>query len=499
MASIEPLRRRRVCRAKTAARMRPPPRPKQAAIRPPGNAAVATLTALALVLALEGCGRRAHDGSALTPVERIRQSGRLIVLTRNAPTTYYQGREELEGFEYELARSFARFLGVDAEFKILDNTSEILEAINNNEGHIAAAGLTRTSEREAYYIFGPEYQMVEQQVVCRRGRRLPDNVAELAERSITIIANSSYEERLTELRQERPELTWATTHDMETEQIMEAVWEEEVDCTIADSNIVAINRRYYPELAVAFSISEKQPLSWVVAPEYVELQPLIYEWRRQRDIQWRIDQLLERYYGYAELFDYVDLRAFQRRIGQRLPNYQRYFDEAAAETGFSWTLLAAQAYQESHWEPTARSPTGVRGMMMLTRRTARQMGVLDRLDPRESVIGGARYLRRLYDRLPEETVEPDRTWLALAAYNVGYGHLMDARILARRQDLDPNLWRSLRQTLPLLSKRQYYKTVRYGYARGREPVRYVQRIRDFQDILERRQMVELGEGELLKE
>ncbi len=462
-----------------------------------GWAALATAVCF-LAAITAGCGRneKTHE---LTAIERIQRSGKLVVLTRNAPTTYYQGKEELEGFEYELAASFAGYLGVTPEFKTLDTTSEILEAISAGQGHIAAAGLTRTTEREAYYIFGPDYQSVRQQVVCRRDRRLPRNVAELSERSITIIANSSYEERLNQLRVDHPELTWSATHEMETEQIMEAVWEGEIDCTIADSNIVSINRRYYPELAVGLSLSEKESLAWVIAPEFAGLQPLLHDWIAQRDVQWKLDLLRERYYGYVEIFDYVDVRAYQRRLANRLPMYEAYFREAAAQTGFGWTLLAAQSYQESHWEASARSPTGVRGMMMLTRRTARQMGVLDRLDPRESVLGGARYLKRLYDRLPETVAEPDRTWLALAAYNVGYGHLMDARTLAERQDLDPNLWRNLRQTLPLLSKRAYYKTVRFGYARGREPVRYVQRIRDFRDMLERKELAKLNEEDLGRE
>ncbi len=442
-----------------------------------GALVVGTLLAIGLTLS---CSRQPPPDL----VQQIKDSGYLVILTRNAPTTYYQGREETEGFEYELASAFAAYLGVKPVFRTMDSTADILEAIEAGEGHIAAAGLTRTPEREARYIFGPDYQMVRQQVVCRRGDFLPRHVAHLLEKELIIVANSSYEERLKELKLEYPDLSWEATREMEIEQIMEQVWSGEIDCTIADANIVSINRRYHPELEAPFSISDKQPLAWVVAPKYAALVPEMEKWLMEMVQSWALDELLERYYGYTELFDYVDIKRFHRRIDQRLPRFQEDFQAAAARFGFSWTLLAAQAYQESHWDVYAKSPTGVRGIMMLTRRTARQVGVVDRLNPKESIMGGAKYMADLYERLPKSIKDPDRTWMALASYNVGFGHVMDARTLARQAGLDPNSWRSVQDMLPRLSRREYYKKTRFGYARGREPVRYVQRIRDFQNILE---------------
>lgn len=420
------------------------------------------------------------------PVADIQAQGKLIVLTRNAPTTYYRNREdEKAGFEYELAASYAEFLDVELELRLMDSTAAILTAIANNEGHFAAAGLTRTLNREQRFVFGPDYQEVRQQVVCGRGQPPPAEVEDLLDRRITIIGNSSYEEELVRLREFFPELGWTTVNDMETEQILERVWQGLEDCTVADSNIVAINRRYYPELKVGFSLTGEQPLAWVLAPKYAGLRPTMEAWLDQEEQAWRLDELLERYYGYVEIFDYVDIKRYLRRIRERLPLYEARFKEASLRYGIEWTLLAAQSYQESHWNPRARSPTGVRGMMMLTLRTSKQMGVTNRLDPDESILGGAKYLRRMMRRLPDSIQEPDRTWFALAAYNVGFGHLMDARKLAEEEGLDPNSWRDLQTVLPWLSKRQYYKRTRYGYARGREPVRYVQRIRDFKDILDR--------------
>jgi len=197
----------------------------------------------------------------------------------------------------------------------------------------------------------------------------------------------------------------------------------------------------------------------------------------------RLAELMERYYGHTDRFDYVGTRTYLRHIDARLPRYREYFEAAAAEYGFDWRLLAAMGYQESHWNPRAVSPTGVRGIMMLTNSTAEAMGVADREDPVESIRGGARYLRRILDRMPDDIPEPDRTWMALAAYNVGLGHLEAARRIAETRDLDPHRWADVRDSLPLLTQEKWYRRVRSGYARGWEPVRYVDNIRRYLEVL----------------
>jgi membrane-bound lytic murein transglycosylase F len=184
------------------------------------------------------------------------------------------------------------------------------------------------------------------------------------------------------------------------------------------------------------------------------------------------------------VFDYVDTRVYIRRIDRRFPKFRTYFRQAAEKYDLPFALLAAQGYQESHWRPDARSPTGVRGIMMLTRTTAKSLGVGNRLDPRQSIFGGAKYLARMKERFSDEVSEPDRTWLALAAYNVGRAHLHDAQKLAREQGVSPHHWRSMKHILPLLAQKRYYRDLKYGYARGTEPVRYVRRIREYRHVLE---------------
>jgi membrane-bound lytic murein transglycosylase F len=161
------------------------------------------------------------------------------------------------------------------------------------------------------------------------------------------------------------------------------------------------------------------------------------------------------------------------------------FLDASVRYQLSWELLAAQAYQESHWKAQAESPTGVRGVMMLTEETAASMGIQDRGDPAKSIHGGAKYLAHLLKRMPKSITGENRIKFALAAYNVGMGHLHDAQELARIQGKDPNSWQSLRETLPLLAEKRYYKTLTYGYARGQEPVQYVAAILTYRDILEK--------------
>jgi len=194
-------------------------------------------------------------------------------------------------------------------------------------------------------------------------------------------------------------------------------------------------------------------------------------------------QLVERYYGHVGDFDYVGNRIFRCHIYSRLPEYRPVFEQAAAATGLDWRLLAAVAYQESHWDPNAVSPTGVRGIMMLTRATARHLGIEKRTDPIQSIQGGARYLRKQIDKIPDRIPEPDRTWLALASYNIGFGHLEDARIITQRRSGNPDSWMDVKESLPLLRNPKWYKKTRYGYARGNEAAIYVENIRSYYQIL----------------
>nr|NIS38703.1 transporter substrate-binding domain-containing protein [Candidatus Saccharibacteria bacterium]NIV04247.1 transporter substrate-binding domain-containing protein [Calditrichia bacterium]NIV99860.1 transporter substrate-binding domain-containing protein [Candidatus Saccharibacteria bacterium]NIW78915.1 transporter substrate-binding domain-containing protein [Calditrichia bacterium] len=289
-------------------------------------------------------------------ISQIKDKGELVVLIRNAPTIYYEGPQKPKGFEYELMAAFAEHLGVDLRLKVYAGIGELLAAIENKEGDLATGAITRTEEREDTYVFGPDYYTVQQVAVYRGGMKRPENIEDLANFEIQIIAESSYDERLRQLKEEYPDLEWETTDELSTEQLLYQVWRGELECTIADQNIVAINRRYYPGIEVAFPIGEEQSLAWVLNEDLSELGSVLEDWLDDFDEAGSLARLRDKYYGYVEIYDFVDLREFHKRIRWRLPVYRKWFQEAAEKYNIPWTLLAAQAYQESHWNKRAKSP-----------------------------------------------------------------------------------------------------------------------------------------------
>jgi len=412
------------------------------------------------------------------------KDGELVVISRESPTTLYQDNEGPAGPEYDYLKSFAEFLGVELRLEMRDHDRDVLSSISNDEGHVAAAGMTFYPPLEDQgYVFGPGYQDVDIHVVCRRshGKR-PRSVEELSDVDLVVVADSTYESRLFELQAEFPDLSWESEEKLNVDDLLQLVWRKKIDCTIANSSEINIKRRLYPELQVAFTIEENQSLAWNLSPEWEVLADAIDQWLAVIENNGTLLVLKERHYN-VEKFDYVDMRTFIRRMKSRLPKLVPLFDKAEQKYDIPWTLLAAQAYQESHWNRRAKSPTGVRGIMMLTLTTAKEMGVESRLDAEQSIMGGAKYLSRLEARIPDTVEGEDRWWYALAAYNVGMGHLKDARSLAIDLDLDPDNWRDLKGVLPLLAQKKYYKDLKYGFARGAEPVSYVRQIRNYQNIL----------------
>lgn len=430
------------------------------------------------------CSCSMEDGRS---IEEIQKSGKLVILTRNAPTTYYfDSNEKATGPEYEMAEAFAKNLGVETEYIVFNTNHETLEALEKGQGDLAAAGMAKTKIRNARFLFGPIYEEARQQIVCHNGMKHTREVNDLVGLKLVVPKNSSFEETLNHFKKSLPSLVWESSDELNSEQLLEKIWRAEIDCTAVDSRITSINRRYFPELIVAFELTKAKPLAWVLRPNNSDLQKALETWFKVFKSNGEMNQIKERYYGFIKKFDFVDTVAFHNAIEERYRKYQHLFDEAAQQHDLDKFLLAAHSYQESHWKPKARSPTGVRGIMMLTLPTAKSLGVKSRLDPYENIMAGAKHFSDLLKNINQEVTEPDRTWLALAAYNIGRGHLHDAQELARRLEKNPYLWSDLRDVLPLLSNKKYYKTLKYGYARGREPVKYVQRIRNYADILQRK-------------
>lgn len=418
-------------------------------------------------------------------LEKIRQQGEITILTRNSPTTYYEGPDGKTGFEYDLATLFAGYLGVELNIQLPNSFNDLFPMINGNQADLIAAGLTVTEARKSLVRFAPPYQEITQQLIYRIGNKRPKSVEGIIGGRLEVVAGSSFEERLRELKSQYPDLSWTATETQDVDYLLQKVAAGEIDYTVVDSNEFEHHLRFYPELRAGFNISEPQQLAWAFRTDRQDdaLYNAAVEFFKEIQENGTLTRLLERHYSYVQGYKPVETTLFLKHIQERLPPYQFMFMEAGARHGFDWRLLAALAFQESHWLTNAVSPTGVRGMMMLTEKTAGQMKVMNRLDARESIMGGAAYLKLLHDGLPEDIYEPDRTWMALAAYNVGAGHLEDARKITETQGGDPHKWVDVRKHLPLLSKREWYRKTRFGYARGREPVVYVRNIRRYYDIL----------------
>jgi len=419
-----------------------------------------------------------------TQLERVQDKGVLRVLTRNSGTTYYEGTYGPTGVEYDLAAGFAHYLGVKLAIQVPDTLSQILQDIQSGDADMAAAGLTVTDERRRLYNFSTSYQRITPQLVYRTGTPSPQNLDDL-HGSFEVVADSSHAERLRALQGEYPNMSFVENSELESDQLLNLVWEQVIDYTVADSNEVAISRRFYPELRVAFDISSPEPLAWAFPPgDDHSLVDKANEYLQSLRENGQLDRILEKYYVYVADFDYVGTRRYMQHIEQRLPQFRSWFEQAGKQAGVDWRLVAAIGYQESHWNPQAVSPTGVRGLMMLTQDTMKQLGIdASRHDAQASIEGGARYIAQVKKRLPKRIKEPARTWMALAAYNIGFGHLEDARVLAQEDGADPNKWTDVKKYLPRLSQKKWYKKTRHGYARGHEPVRYVENIRSYYDIL----------------
>ncbi len=432
---------------------------------------------LALVIGTSGT-------HSLTHLEQIQARGKLLMLTINGATTYYWGPEGETGFEFELARKFARNLGVTLEVVLKPNLVDLFPALENGQGDFIAANLTSSAERQAELRFGPRYDEVKPVVVYRRGNPRPAQLDDLVDGELAIIAGSTYEDILLEARNNGLELEYRPFDNSSIEDVFEKISSGEVDYTIIDSNILALNQRFFPAVRRAFEVDQAQSLAW--AGRNRDDDTLVQAMRTfftHIEMDDRLAMLKARHYDHVELYEAVGTFHFMQLMSTRLPDLRPWFEDAAELYDLDWRLLAAVGYQESHWDPDAVSSTGVRGVMMLTRRTAEQLGVDNRRDPEESIDGGARYIRAMIDRVPERVEDPDRLWLALAAYNMGYGHLEDARRLTQARGGDPDRWIDVRESLPLLTQEQHFRNTRFGYAPGYQALHFVESIRTFYEIL----------------
>ncbi|WPR87432.1 membrane-bound lytic murein transglycosylase MltF [Klebsiella aerogenes] len=405
--------------------------------------------------------------------------GELRVSTINSPLTYAAINNKDYGLDYELAKRFADYLGVKLKVTVRQNISQLFDDLDAGKTDMLAAGLVYNTERVKNYQAGPTYYSVSQQLVYRVGGNRPRTLAGINAEQLAIAPGHVALNDLQALKESKyPDLNWRVDEKRGTTALMQAVIDGTLEYTVADSVAVSLFQRVHPELAVALDISDEQPVTWFSEKsEDNSLSAAMLDFFNSMNEDGTLARLEEKYLGHGNDFDYVDTRTFLRAVQNTLPDLKPLFEKYARQ--IDWRLLAAIAWQESHWDPQATSPTGVRGMMMLTRNTAQSLGLTDRTDAEQSLDGGMRYLQDMMAKVPEAIPKEERIWFALAAYNMGYAHMLDAMALTKKQKGNPNSWSDVKQHLPLLSQKPYYSRLKYGYARGHEAYAYVENIRKY--------------------
>ncbi len=443
----------------------------------PGPALVIWLLLLA---ALSGCAQR-------DSLDRILERGELRVVSRNSPTTWYTDKNGTTGFEYALAGEFAESLGVELVMVPAYSLPDIFQRLDRDDADLAAAGLSLGDQRAAHFAHSVAYAEDRPQVIYVSGTFRPREPEAMQGMSVVTLAGATHNGLLEALRRDGlHKLSWREINAPDAMELLDQVNFGKAQLAVVPASEFAVQKGLYPRLKVAFDLGPPRELVWYLRSrgDQRRLQERVNAFLEEKAASGELAALRSEQFSQGREVASISSRRFSRKMRDTLPEYQELIRKVAAEYKMDWTMLAAIAYQESHWDPLARSPTGVRGMMMLTEPTALELGVKNRLDPAESLRGGARYLKLLKRRLPERIRDPDRTYLALAAYNIGRAHLEDARVLTQRQGGNPDLWSDVMLRLPLLENPKYYTELKYGYARGQEAATYVRNIRHYRSILE---------------
>jgi membrane-bound lytic murein transglycosylase F len=429
--------------------------------------------ALALLLTLYACHHA--EQSALADW----QNGELVVLEDAQPLS-----ADVQ-FNHELAVLFADYLHVKLAVVPVD-VADAQSMLAQHRAHLAAIGW-RSNTAVSGLVFAPSYQTIAEQLVFNDDLDTPKNIADILKLRIAVVAGSAQEAVLEELKRSNPSLHWESRREVGIGNLLDEVAEGILDVTLANQQQFSLAKNFHNNLNTArFVIAAPSQLAWAFATDSdIKLREQAAQFFSDIRKDGRLPRLIDRFYGFNQRLAPLDSATFLEQIDKTLPRYRKLFEEAAHWSGLEWQLIAALAYQESHWNPRATSPTNVRGMMMLTEDTADQLHVENRLDARQSTLAGAHYLATIRDQLPLRITEPDRTWMALAAYNQGYGHLEDARVLTQRMGMNADRWVDVKKWMPKLTQERHFSGLKHGYARGGEAVILVENIRMYYDMLKR--------------
>lgn len=422
-----------------------------------------------------------HLKPATTALQQVQQRGTLILVGTSGPTTFQETADGARGFQYELARLFAEELGVELVLDDTPDTTGVLNAIRRNKADIAITGLATDDPRLKRLRVAEPYMAVSEQLIQRLDKPIPARFDDVESARIGVVAGSTEAERLKAMTRWRPDLTVIEFGDTDPLLLLDQVASGELDYVAMNSSEFDARRALFPNLGVSLNLQDNSELGWAfVKTRDQTLFRAAQAFLARKQADGTLDRLVA-FYSQGDTFDPYSVRSFQRDIAQKLPRYEALFRKNADAQNMDWRLLAAIAYQESRWQPNAISPTGVQGMMMLTRGTASHMGVADRTNARQSIEGGAGYYRQILERLPDTVREPDRTWMALAAYNMGPAHIDRARRNADEAGEDPDKWLTISRHLRLMAAnaRKQGRRIPVGQA-----LVYVQQVRRYYDTLQ---------------
>ena len=415
------------------------------------------------------------------PYQAIQERGKLVVGTINHPISYFINGEGESGLEYELSKAFASYLNVELEMRPMENTDTLFDALDEHKIDIAAANLFYQTDKAEHFQLGPSYYSASWQLAYRKGENRPRSLAQIND-TLVIPESSELVQILKDAQLKHPKLRWRVDKKLTQEELLLQVAEGKIAYTLANSLDISATQQIKPQIAVAFDLTDEMSVHWYLSNNSSnELQSALLDFMNTAIDSGLIANIEEKYFNHFRQFDYVDTKSYLNSIEAILPKFEPLFTKHKGN--LDWRLLAAIAYQESHWNPDATSPTGVRGMMMLTKDTAERMKITDRTDPEQSIKAGSEYLHWLIEQIPDSINNDDRIWFALAAYNMGLGHLLDARRLTKSLGGNADNWLDVKKNLPLLAEKRYYTNLKYGYARGYEAVQYVENIRRYMNSI----------------
>lgn len=435
---------------------------------------VFSLPVIALLLGiLAACGR----------IEPPEKSGELVVALVAGPTTYEKENGEINGFEYDLVNAFAESQGLKPRFVLTKDREETLKLVKQGKVHFAA-GISIDDQTDLIYT--PPLRNA-QAVIVKNADDLDfdDDTDATSNKTITVSGGSVQAALLKKMAGEAKKFLVTEMSGIPELTLLEQLAEQHHMLVATDSLLYALAARSHPELEVATKLPGKLEFGWAFSLDTKGLADKAREYLENLKKAGGLARIQDRYFGYITRINTQGITDFMEAANTDLTHLRKYFQEGQEITGIDWRLLASLAYQESQWDTLATSPTGVRGIMMLTEDTADRLRVNNRLDPKQSILAGSRYLADLRDALPSSVEEPDRTWMALAAYNLGMGHMNGGRAIAEGLGKNPDSWYEMKSVLPLMAKPQYYARLKSGRARGGEAVIMVENIRTYYDILKR--------------